>query len=112
MICARPVIKFSHRYPKLLDKNDSVIGIATLLDVTLVEVEDLHPSFLAYDTDNGSYPLPKRGAFLQLVFLKPSSGIAANLFTTLRRAAPGKHGYYASMVGREFIIHIKEGVAS
>jgi len=106
-----PSITFSHRYPKLLDEENAVIATATLLDVTRIELEDLHPIFLAYDTDDGEYPLPKRGSYLQLLFLKPAFGIGSlgtNLFTTLRRAAPGKHGYYASLVGRLFHVRIKE----
>lgn len=107
----RPVITFSHRYPKLFDEENCVISTATLLDVTLIDLEDLHPAFRSYDTDGGRYVLPKRGAYLQLLFLKPPARIGylnANLFTTLRRAAPGKHEYYASLVGREFDVRIEE----
>ena len=103
----RPTITFSHLYRKLLDEHNDMIESATLLDCTLINLEDLHPAFLAYDTDHGAYSLPKQGQYLQLLFLKPKEGeyiCATNLFTTLRRYTPQKHNYYTSMVGREFAV--------
>lgn len=106
----RPVITFSHLYQKLLDEHNDMIESATLLDCTLINLEDLHPAFLTYDTDNGKYSLPKQGQYLQLLFLKPKEGeyvSATNLFTTLRRHTPQKHNYYTSMVGREFEVRYR-----
>lgn len=101
----RPVIKFSHIYPKLLDEHNDMVETATLLMVSQVKLEELHPSFLAYDTHDGEFPLPRKGIYLMLLFLKPPGcdGIcAANLFTTLRRSTVEKTLYYTSLVGREF----------
>lgn len=105
-----PIIKFSHIYPKLLDEHNDMIETATLVQVSRVYLEQLHPSFIAYDTNNGEYQLPEKGEFLQLLFLKPpelTDGIcAANLFTILRRATTGKFRYYADLVGQEFIVEL------
>jgi len=106
----QPVINFSHLYPKLLDEHNDLIEWATLLDVSLVELADLSGSFLGYDTNYGEFPLPKKGQYLLLLFLKPPAipGVCAtNLFTTLRRSTPAKHNYYQALIGREFEVCIK-----
>lgn len=106
----RPDIKFSHIYPKLLDERNDMIETATLLLVSQVKLEELHPSFLAYDTNNGEFPLPKKGLYLMLLFLKPSAcpgTCAADLFTTLRRSTMEKTLYYASLIGREFEVQLE-----
>lgn len=101
-----PVIKFSHLYQKVLDAHNDMIETAVLLEVLRVNLEDLHPAFLEYDTDAYKYTrLPKKGQYLLLLFLKPptSPGITdANLLTTLRRETPDKYTYYLNLRGREF----------
>lgn len=90
-----PSIKFSHRYGKL----DSLgtIPCARLLEVLNVRLENLSQPFLAYDTDNGTYALPKKGDFLLLI-CDGDNGI----FTTLRRRTPEKERYYRSFIGQMF----------
>jgi len=105
-------IKFSHAYTKLLDEHNDVIEYATLIDVHHVDLANLHPKFIAYDTDNGAYQLPKKGIYLKLTFLKPpeSEGTcAANLFTTLRRSTVSKDRFYHDAVGEVFIIEVQRG---
>jgi hypothetical protein len=96
-------IKFSHRYKKLLNENNEVVKTATLLHVQIVNLEDLSPGFLCYDTDDGKYKLPSWGKYLMLIFLKPETeNTGANLFTTLRRYTPEKYVYYCNGIGRTF----------
>jgi hypothetical protein len=104
-----PTIFFSHRYPKLLDRHNNVVESAKLIGLFRVKLEDLHPSFLFYDTDNGKYELPKKGDFLMLLFLKPfeTHVTEQNLFTTLRRYTPEKYEYYRKVVGFDFEIVIR-----
>lgn len=104
-----PQIFFSHLYPKLLDSHNNMIDSAKLIGLFRVKLEDLHPSFLFYDTDNGKYKLPKRGDFLMLLFLKPFETYICdqNLFTTLRRYTPQKDIYYQKKVGMDFDIIYK-----
>jgi hypothetical protein len=95
-----PSIKFSHRYLKLgvLGNRNDMAYTARLVAVQVVDLEDLHPEFLAYDTDNGRYELPKRGKYLLLLF-----HAVGGLFTTLRPAFPSrKEEYYRSKIGQEF----------
>jgi hypothetical protein len=94
-------IKFSHTYKKLLS-NGEPIKSATLLDVMAIQLECRSRAFLDYDTDNGTYPLPKRGIYLMLIFQKDDY----NIFTTLRRYIPTKEKYYISKIGHKFDIEI------
>lgn len=104
-----PTIFFSHMYPKLLDSHNDVVESAKLLGLFRVKLEDLHSSFLSYDTDNGKCHLPKTGEYLMLLFLKPHESYVTdqNLFTTLRRYTPQKYEYYQKKVGLDFDIVIK-----
>jgi len=101
-------IKFSHIYNKLLDEHNDVIEYATLLGVFAINLEDQHPAFIEYDTDDGKYPLPKKGKYLMLLFEKPKEDyvIGRHLFTTLRRYTPEKLKYYKFCIGQEFSITI------
>ena len=101
-----PQIKFSHSYEKLLDSHNDVIEEATLLHVSIIELAEAHPAFIAYDTDDGKYKLPDKGKYLMLLFLKPNESYLTdkNLFTTLRRYTPEKHRYYMEQRGKVFNI--------
>lgn len=92
-------IKFSHDYNKLEGAK-----FARLLQVVPVKLEDLSPEFLAYDTDNGRFQLPKQGDYLMLLFNHEGTW---SLFTTIRRNTPEKLRYYQATVGEEFEIIIK-----
>ena len=104
-----PQIKFSHCYQKLLNSHNDVIETAKLIEVLLVDLEDLHPWFISYDTDNGKYKLPKKGKYLMLIFLKPHEDYVTdlNIFTTLRRYEPGKHGFYQGKLGQDFDVLVE-----
>ena len=102
-------IKFSHEYTKLLNESDTVMGMARLIHVVPVDLADLPTCFLEYDTDFGTYPLPKKGAYLMLIFQKiyePYYTEANNLFTTLRRSTPEKIKYYTGAIGDIFEVKI------
>ena len=98
-------ITFSHAYHKLKNADGDTISTAQLLSVCPVQLETLSDPFLAYDTDDGRFQLPKQGAFLMLMFLKPGD---RDLFTTLRRSTPNKEAYYRSMIGCFFEVKIEE----
>ena len=103
-----PVIKFSHRYKKLSIDQNKCCAIARLLDVININLENLSEEFRNYDTDDGLYPLPKKGKYMILIFLKPHSlGIEErNLFTTIRRWLPAKEKYYRSHIGQAFLTYL------
>ena len=95
-------IKFSHTYVKCISCNNQPVREALLVDVHIVELADLSPSFLEYDTvtiNGDHYPLPKRGKYMMLIFAKPQLGLGSNLFTTLRRWTQEKERYYRSGIG-------------
>jgi len=101
------VIKFTHAYRKLNNAEGVPVKRARLLDVVEVNLNSLSKSFIAYDTDNGLYALPKSGDYLMLIFLKPFG----DLFTTLRptyspKPMLSKREYYRRLIGREFEIVI------
>lgn len=100
-----PQIKFSHAYNKLLDLDCSTIRTAKLIEIMVIDLEELHPWFVAYDTDNGKYKLPKKGKYIMLIFLKPKE---FNIFTTLRRYTPGKYGFYQGKLGCDFNILMEQ----
>jgi hypothetical protein len=77
-------------------------GPVQLLMIQIVNIEDLHPAFLQYDTE-GLYPLPTKGKYILLLFKKSRD---SNLFTTLRRYTPRKHIYYSAHLGERFDIEI------
>ena len=97
-------IKFSHIYKKILNSHNDVIETATLLQVIPVKLADLSQYFLDYDTDNGTYKLPKSGKYLMLIFLKEHECYTTdfNLFTTLRRYTPEKYDFYMRQIGKLF----------
>lgn len=92
-------IRFSHWYDKLrvVSKENPQ---ARLLQVLVVNMSDLHPVFLDYDTQNHLFEFKSKGEHLLLIF----EG-ATGLFTTIRPAWPmQKREYYMSNVGRLFNI--------
>jgi hypothetical protein len=94
-------IKFSHRYSKLMTGKED-FGFCKrlcLLDVVNVKLEDLSESFLDYDTDEGTFELPKKGDYMMLLFKKETT---THLLTTLRRRTPDKEKYYRSAIGQWF----------
>ena len=93
-------ILFSHHYKKLQGPSGEV-KTATLLDVIPVVLENLSPEFLAYDTDDGLFELPKIGHSLLLIFRK---GDTSELFTTLRKDIPQTVVKYRGAIGKVFDI--------
>lgn len=96
-------IKFSYPFKKLLNCNNNLIQTALLLQVLQVDLSDISQEMRDYDTDFGAYPLPPKGAFLMLIFMKTNGG---GLFTTLRRETPQKLEYYQSQQGNWFELQI------
>lgn len=102
-------IQFSKVHAKLLDFTGRIINVATLLSVIPVILEDQSEAFLSYDTDDGTYRLPKSGIYLMLIFEKPcccKSLSSRDLFTTLRRSTIKKATYYRSAIGQEFVVEV------
>jgi len=104
-----PRINFSHKYNKMPYGFES----SKLLDVLPVQLEDLSPEFLRYDTsylDGGEekqYQLPISGKYV-ILLLQASSG-AGPMWTTIRsRWPPEKLEYYRSHVGEVFECRITE----
>ena len=95
-------IKFSHCYKKLLGTRTEL----TLLEVIGVNLENLSPEFIAYDTDDGLYKLPKRGMYMILIFDKGDEE-EKNIFTTLRRWTIKKGLYYRANIGKKFKVEIQ-----
>lgn len=85
-------IRFSSTYTKM-PANPSP---SKILEVFVVEHE-LHPSFVAYDTqilDGGKYKLPIGRKLV--VLLQTSDG---DVWTTIRRHTPDKEKYYMGLRG-------------
>lgn len=112
-------IKFSRPYSKLVFPSPQwrFCKIAKLLEVIPVELSDLSAEMLAYDTDGGMYPLPKKGKYLMLIFqnstiyyLKPNEIFRPeqHIFTTIRRETPEKLNYYRKNIGEIFNVIIEE----
>ena len=104
-----PKIKFTHVYEKILDQHNDAIESATLLDVVPINLKNLSPEFMAYDTNDGLFKLPNKGFYLMLIFQKPKEceGVCStDIFTTLRRCAPGKESYYRKNIGKCFEVEI------
>jgi len=93
-----PSIKFSYPFKKLFI-NSALIETALLLQVLIIDLTDITQEMRDYDTDFGAYPLPAKGSYLMLIFMKQNG---AGLFTTMRRATPSKLEYYRSLVGQWF----------
>jgi hypothetical protein len=96
-------IKFSHKYNKLFTCGNGVANKVQLLQVLNIQLENLSPYFIFYDTD-GKYELPKKGNYLMLIFERDNSSI----FTTLRRSTPTKEKYYRSKTGKFFEVVIND----
>lgn len=99
------IIKFTHTYAKLTDLNGRTITYAKLLDVIPRKIEDVSAELIEWDTDHGTYQLPKKGEYLMLVFQKPGK---RDLFCTFRRSTPGKEDYYRKCLGEIFYIEIND----
>lgn len=99
-------IKFSHKYSKLCRGRDFCESLL-LLDVINVRLEDLSPTFLEYDTDDGLFELPKKGDYMMLILQKDNTTSGTNLMTTLRRRTPEKEKYYREAIGKWFNVVIK-----
>jgi hypothetical protein len=104
----KPVIRFSHRYPKLPDE----IKTAVLLAVQETTKEHLPNSFLIFDSgyqENKElkfYPVPS-GQVLLLVYWHKET---ETLFPTVRRWTYEKARYYRSLVCEEFDVVIAEEI--
>lgn len=101
----KPVIKFSHAYPKLHGQTS-----AELLAVRPIRIDRNTPKeLIEYDTryDGGHFPLPT-GDYIQLIFL----GNLRIPFCTIRKNYPPQKGvYYRGKVGDTFTIEIKGGAS-
>lgn len=99
-----PRIKFSHVYRKMpRDFEDSI-----LLDVLPVRLEGLSGPFKDFDTeivDGTHYPLPKKGDYLLLIL---KTCLWNMMFTTIRRAKPGKLEYYRGLIGERVKCVVEE----
>lgn len=103
------VIKFSHKYTKM-PLNVGNGSTVRLIEVINSKFEELHKSFIDYDTkvyNGGFYNLPKSGDCLILLFI--GKGLAfdtGELFTTVRPSTPAKKKYYNSLCGKELTVKI------
>lgn len=107
-----PVIKFSHRYEKMPETDDST----SLMAVFVADTKEFGELFTKYDTlyfkksfsrmENGVgyYSLPK-GKVLVLLFM---TGYPGKVWTTIRRWTPAKEKYYRGIVGQDVKILIEE----
>ena len=99
-------IKFSRVYRKFPPDDDPSV----LLQVFTVDVKDLSPSFIDYDTtteDGDKYVLVKSGFVLVLLLYQSCN---QHLWTTIRRHTPQKEAYYRSMIGKEFSMSYPGGL--
>jgi len=95
-------IRFSFYYSKLPPDPDP----STLLEVFLIDRDDLHGSFIEYDTHivgGGHYTAPK--GKLIVLLLQSCSG---DVFTTMRRYTPDKHEHYLRLCGKPVNIVIEK----
>ncbi len=99
-------IKFSYPFSKLFHQG-KLVDYAKLIQVIEVDLVDITAEMRDYDTDHGKYPLPAKGAYLMLLFLKPHG---AGIFTTLRRSTPEKKRYYTEAVGQMFRLDVSHNV--
>lgn len=99
-------IKFSHKYYKL-HNFDCLSKKLQLLDVVNIKLEDMSKEFLDYDTEKGTFPLPKKGDYMMLIFLKDNVYQGTNLMTTLRRRTPEKEKYYRENIGQWFDVQLQ-----
>lgn len=97
-------IKFSKIYKKFPPTFEGTY----LTDVELVNLEDLDPDFLEYDTvatDGSHYALPKKGRYM-ILWLFTTDGLAAHRWQTIRRWTSEKEAYYRAHVNEEVRIEV------
>jgi hypothetical protein len=100
-------IKFSKSFRKLLNQDGHVATSAMLL--TVLKISDkshLSNSFIEYDTDM-DYDIEENIPLLILLFLKPSSNNAKNIFATVRNWSEEKEAFYLNQIGKEFKVAIE-----
>lgn len=103
-------IKFTNHYTKFpfpLAKISQTI----LLEVFVKNREDLHPSFVHYDTkfrdSEEHYVLPKGKVLVLLMQSSPKNALldldrkSSAIWTTIRRWTPEKEEHYKSLCGKE-----------
>lgn len=102
-------IKFSHRYEKMPYEPKT----AVLIGVEALDVKELPPDFLDFDTQYRdkqgmqNYPLPKKGEVIVLFLWGKCDNGLHFLFTTIRRMNEMKWDYYHDSIGETFVIEIK-----
>ncbi len=103
-------IKFSRTYSKM-PINVGNGSIVKLIDVFKTKFEDLHDSFVKYDTKfycEGCYKLPQSGDCLVLLMLGDGAIHGQyELFTTVRRSTPSKKEYYRRLRGEKLLVRIE-----
>ena len=112
-------IKFSNKYTKMLNNPNIKIPKDTeLLEVFKGKSEELHKSFLFYDTQieeleagkETHYNLPKGEVIILILFTKNKKEYIVDkrgmLWTTIRRYTPEKHDYYMKSRGKTFNIEM------
>ncbi len=104
---AKHTINFSYPFKKLIGTTNSLIETAMLLQVLQVDLIEITQEMRDYDTDFGAYPLPPKGKYLMLIFMKPHGG---GLFTTMRRETPAKIEYYQGLQGHWFNVDINHDI--
>lgn len=104
---AKHTIKFSYPFKKLIGTTNTLIETAMLLQVLQVDLIDITQEMRDYDTDFGKYPLPAKGKYILLVFMKPHGG---GLFTTFRPETLSKLEHFLSLQGNWFNIEISHDI--
>ncbi len=97
-------LKFNNvylKFPSGLYSGDEV----RLMEVFKVKLEDLHESFVYYDTITNNfkvYDLPDTGDVLVLLLM-----FGTEMFTTIREYTQEKEEYYRSLRGNGLVVEIK-----
>ncbi len=101
-------ISFAKPFRKLLNQNgDGVVTSAKLISVfNISDKSQLSNSFIEYDTDM-DYEIEENVPLLMLIFLKPSSNNAKNVFATIRNWSEEKESFYKDQIGKEFTVAIE-----
>lgn len=95
-------IKLTSPFSKLFTRG-SLVDAAKLIQVLEIDLSEITQEMRDYDTDYGKYPLPAKGKYLLLIFLKPAGG---GIFTTLCRSTPEKLRWYTEGVGQVFELSV------
>ena len=102
-----PIIKFSHNYDKIPDSKTETY----LLEVLKSNTEELHDSFIDYDTAYGlsNYELYSGDVLILILqsIISVAAGEVKELWTTIRRYTPDKEEYYRGIRGKEVKIVIE-----